>query len=118
MTNSAKQLGKRGEDLAQKYLFNKGYEILTTNYRYKHAEIDLIVKTKELLVFVEVKCRSNTDFGLPECAVDEKQENRIIKAAEHFLLNSDWENNIRFDIISIIFEQGSYQIEHFEDAFG
>lgn len=107
--------GNEGEDLAASFLQKKGYEIVIRNYRYKHAEIDLIVKQKELLVFVEVKTRSSSSFGEPEDFVDAKKATKIFEAAEHYMFESNWNGNIRFDIVSV--KTGfKTEVVHFEDA--
>jgi putative endonuclease len=108
-----KQTGGEGESAAADYLSNNGYEVLERNYRCGRAEIDLIVKKKNWLVFVEVKTRSSSDFGYPEEFVDKNQEQNILMAAEHYIYKIDWQENVRYDIISVL--QG--EIVHFEDAF-
>ncbi|MGL1887540.1 MAG: YraN family protein [Reichenbachiella sp.] len=114
MTESNQELGQKGEDQAVKYLIDKGYEIVCRNYRYKRAEIDIISKRDNCMVFVEVKLRSSKKFGHPEESVSNNQKNMIISAAEEFLLTIDWQQNIRFDIIAI---DGKDNITQFEDAF-
>ena len=108
--------GKRGEDLAVAFLQKKGYHILERNYRYKHSEVDIISRTANTLVFVEVKTRTNLDYGHPEEFVDDKQAEKIMQGADHYIVRKDWEGDIRFDIIAI--EMGNQpRIEHFLDAF-
>jgi putative endonuclease len=111
-----KAIGNRGEALALKYLSEKGYTLLVKNYRCKRAEIDLIVRNEETLVFVEVKARSSTGYGFPEEAVDEKKAAMIMEAADQYIYESAWEGAIRFDVISIVL-QPQISIRHFEDAF-
>ena len=111
-----KTTGDRGEALALEYLSNKGYTLLEKNYRYKKAEIDLIVCKEDLLVFVEVKARSSTGYGFPEEAVDEKKAAMIMEAADHYIYETGWDKPIRFDIVSILL-QPRVSIRHFEDAF-
>ena len=111
-----KAIGNRGEALAEKYLCEKGYILLAKNYRCKRAEIDLIVRNEETLVFVEVKARSSTGYGFPEEAVDEKKAAMIIEAADQYIHEAGWEKAIRFDIVSIILHP-RVSIRHFEDAF-
>lgn len=111
MTTSVK--GKTGEALAARYLQKQGYEILASNYRYKKAEIDLITRQGKLIVFVEVKLRTSLDYGLPEQAVTPQKQALILLAAENYLVENNLDNDIRFDIISIINDE----IDHFEDAF-
>ena len=101
------------EELARQ---SQGYEILAQNYRSGKSEIDLIVQKDKTLVFVEVKTRSRTDFGMPEDWVNEQQAEKIIEGAEDYIEDRKWEGDIRFDIISIIIKSVP-EIEHFEDAF-
>lgn len=108
--------GQRGEDLAARYLEEKGYRIVARNFRYRRAEIDMIVKKGLLLVFVEVKARSSDTFGHPEEFVDEKKATLIIEAAGHYIEETSWEGSIRFDIISVMLRP-QISIRHFEDAF-
>ena len=114
--NKNKELGQEGEQLAADYLKKSGWKILETNYRFRRSEIDLIASKKDLLIFVEVKTRSSTAYGLPEQFVDEKKADNIMKAANHYIREHDWKSNIRFDIISII-KKVRMELEHIEDAF-
>ena len=111
-----KELGQEGEQIAANYLQKKGWEIHELNYRYSRSEIDLIVSKIDLLVFVEVKTRTNLAFGLPEDFVDKKKAENIMKGAEHYIAEKNWKGNIRFDIISII-KKEIMEIKHIEDAF-
>jgi putative endonuclease len=113
---SHQKLGFKGEKIATGFLIKKGFTILQLNYRFKHSEIDIIAKKKDLLVFVEVKTRSGRQFGLPEEAVNHKKTSSIFKAAENFILHIGWEQNIRFDVISISINE-TLEITHIEDAF-
>ena len=110
------EIGAKGESLAAKYLMEKGYEILERNYRYKHAEIDIIAKKGQLVVFIEVKTRTKANFGFPEDSVDDKKAAKVIEGAEQYVLENDWRGDIRFDIVSIIMETDK-SVQHFEDAF-
>jgi putative endonuclease len=115
MTDKIKT-GNEGEQQAADYLQGKGYEILVRNYRFKHAEIDLIVKKGSFIVFVEVKTRSYSFYGEPEAFVDSKKSATVIGAAEQYTFENKYDGNIRFDIVSV--KTGSNpEIVHFEDAF-
>ena len=70
--------GKQGEDKAAEFLADKGYEIVVRNYRYRHAEIDIIAKKNKILAFVEVKTRTNLSYGMPEEFVDVTKRRLII----------------------------------------
>ncbi|MDF2156951.1 YraN family protein [Algoriphagus sp. CAU 1675] len=110
--------GRKAETLAAEWLQGKGYELIAQNYRYKHAEIDLILKHKGLLVFVEVKFRSGTGFGYAEEFVDYAKKKLLVKAADQYIYETDWHNDIRFDIVGVYKDRsGTINFRHFEDAF-
>lgn len=110
--------GKLAEELAKDWLMGRGYEFVEANYRYKHAEIDLIFKHKGLLVFVEVKFRSGTAYGYAEEFVDYTKRKLIVKAADQFIHENDWHNDIRFDIVGVYKDKnGNFHFKQFEDAF-
>ena len=113
-----KRTGTTGEDLATTYLITNGYRILDRNWRYSRAEVDIISKIDEILVFVEVKTRSYTWYGQPEEFVSPKQANLIARVANVYMerIGHEWE--IRFDIISVVLHpDGSHRIKHIKDAF-
>ena len=110
-------IGKKGEDLAANYLQQKGYRILSRNYRFKKSEVDIICEKNDLLVFVEVKTRSSLKYGLPEVFVSLNQQQAVIRAAEEFLVETSWKSDLRFDIISIFMKGEEAEIEHLKDAF-
>ncbi len=109
------ETGNKGENMAAEFLAKKGYEILTRNYRYKHAEIDLIVKRGNWLLFVEVKTRSSNAYGEPEEFVTDFKARKIFEAAEEYIFATDWQGHVRFDVVSIKLGEVA-EIEHFEDA--
>jgi len=109
--------GREAEDLAASYLIDKGYEIVARNYRYGHAEVDLIIRKGIFLVFVEVKSRKNVKFGMPEAAVSKLKVSLVKRAADFYVYKTNWHKQIRFDVISIIFRSDGFEIKHFEDAF-
>ena len=110
-----KATGNIGEVEAAEFLKQKGYEIVERNYRFKHSEIDLIVRINNLIVFVEVKTRTSIDFGEPEAFVDSKKAAKIFEGADHYVYENNWTGNIRFDIISVKLGKRK-ELVHFEDA--
>ena len=115
---SNKDFGNSGENLARQFLENKGYQILKTNWRFRHKEIDLICKIGKTLVIVEVKTRSDDYFQQPFEAVENQKQNNLIEAAEAFLENYSEFEEIRFDIVSIVLKKNTEPvIEHIEEAF-
>ena len=111
------ETGKLGEDKAVAYLEEKGYEILARNHRHRHAEIDIIAKKNKILTFVEVKTRTNISYGMPEEFVDATKRRLIMKAAEQYIFDQDWQGDIRFDVVSVVITQNTIKIQHIEDAF-
>lgn len=110
------KLGSQGEDWACQYLRGQGYEIACRNYRYGRAEIDIVARKEKLLIFVEVKTRTNLSHGEPEEAVTAGQVSRLRKAAEYYIYTTDWVHDVRFDVIAISLG-GERHLEHLRDAF-
>ena len=112
------EIGTKGELLAANFLKNKGYQILETNWRTGKKEIDIIAESSDSIVFVEVKTRSNFDFGFPEEAVTESKKKLLKFAAEDYFEQKQPQKNIRFDIISILQKgNNTAEIIHLIDAF-
>jgi putative endonuclease len=109
--------GKQGEEAAAEFLRTAGHQILALNYRYSRAEIDIISKEENVVVFTEVKTRKNESFGFPEEFVSKKKIKLVKEAAEEFMYQNHFECEIRFDVISITPVQGKLQIHHIKDAF-
>lgn len=112
------KLGQKGEEIALNYLENKGYSILEVNWRHRRAEVDLIAKDGEVLVFVEVKTRSTEMWGAPELFVSTRKEQLLSAALSVYMeqIGHTWE--VRFDIIAVIILEGGHtEIRHHKDAF-
>lgn len=111
-------LGSTGEKVAKNYLEKSGYEILEENWTHGKAEIDLIAYKDERLIFVEVKTRSSNSFGQPEDFVATAKQKQMEIAANEYIYLVDFKYEIRFDIISILFDnQNQHTLRHIEDAF-
>lgn len=112
-------LGRRGEDLAHRYLRSAGFTVVARNYRPSSgdAEVDIVARDGEILVFVEVKSRMSSDFGSPDRAIDHEKQKRILRAARSYTTRAgiEW-GEVRFDIISIVFTKPP-TIVHHQDAF-
>lgn len=100
------QIGRSGQDIARKFLLERGYEILAENYFTRSGEVDLIAKQNEQLVFAEVKTRLSEKYGLPEEAVTAEKKAKMLEAAWQYLaeknLNTD---NFRLDCLAVIIDQ-------------
>ena len=111
--------GKEGEQEAKKYLEQKGYKIIATNWRHRFnkAEIDIIATINEIVVIVEVKTRSYNSIEEPEDAVNYKKQQLLIKIADLYAQEKQVQEEIRFDIISVLKKGNQWEINHIEDAF-
>jgi putative endonuclease len=111
-------LGIKGEDLAVRFLRKKGYKILSRNYKTPLGEIDIIAEDGATLVFVEVKTRTDTSYGLPFEAVDRRKREKLRKVALYYLKNCLRKDApSRFDVLSIQAGNEKNEIEHIMDAF-
>lgn len=113
--SNKRDVGNYGEVLAVNYLKELGYEILKLNWRFRYWEVDIIAKDNGILVFVEVKSRSNTNYGNPADFVDYKKQQNLLKIASAYINRSRYEGEIRFDIVSVYLE--TKKIELIKDAF-
>lgn len=119
MTGRNQIIGQWGEAMAALYLEKQGCEILDRNVRTPYGELDLVVRQGEQIVFVEVKARRGTSFGMPEAAVDRRKQAHLLASAQHYLqsneaLPPDW----RVDVVAILGTPatGVDQIMWFENA--
>lgn len=109
--------GKIGENKAVEYLISKGYRILDRNYRTKIGEIDIIAMISGTLVFVEVKARTNINYGYPYEAVNWKKQNKILKSSFVYIKHKDFKDcQMRYDIVEV-YLGGKTKINHIENAF-
>jgi len=103
-----KASGRRGEDLAHRFLRKQGYTIVARNYRLASgdAEADLIARDGEDLVIVEVKTRATHEYGPPEQAVNPEKRRHLMRVAREYArkTNTPWEH-MRFDIVSIVLRE-------------
>lgn len=112
-----KEFGLKGESLTVNFLTRKKYKILAKNWHYKHKEIDIIAKTDDCLIVVEVKTRSSEGIETPNELVTRKKQRFIIEAAEAYIQQNNIECETRFDVVLIYYKNGNPEIEHIEDAF-
>jgi putative endonuclease len=113
------EVGKLGEKAAQKFLKKRGYRIRETGFRCRHGEIDIIAQQKDCLVFVEVRTKSNLEFGTPEESITQAKKEKLIASAltyttTHQSLPSLW----RIDVIAVELDDkgNTKRIELIENA--
>lgn len=109
-----REIGKQKEQQAVDFLEQKGYTIISRNFRTKFAEIDIVAKDKDSVVFVEVRSRAYDSLGRPEESVNKRKQEKLVKAASLFLAGYKGSyENIRFDVVAIVGDE----IIHIENAF-
>ena len=113
--------GAWGESVAAEFLRKKGYKLVSANYKCRFGEIDLIVKNRKFLVFVEVKLRKSDRFARAAEFVDDKKQERLRMTASLYLSVSPTKLQPRFDVIEIYAPLGIETVDpiicHLEDAF-
>lgn len=100
------QVGKRGEQIAAKYLRRHGYDILERNLHISHQEIDIIAINKHCIAFVEVKTRTGrpdrADYlSAPASAVTYKKQEHLLRAANAYLAKNSNGLQPRMDVIEV-----------------
>ncbi|HEX4348144.1 MAG TPA: YraN family protein [Vicinamibacterales bacterium] len=110
--------GKIGEDLACEELVRRGYEILARRYRQRGGEIDIVARDGLTLVFVEVKSRGGRAFGDGSEAVTPRKQRTIAALAlDYMARHKVHECPCRFDVVSVLLENGQTTVEVVRDAF-
>lgn len=112
MPSKRQQFGSWGEKIAAAMIKNHGYILLGRNVRTPYGEIDLVAQIGDTIVFIEVKTRSNDEYGMPEEAVNPRKREHMLHAAQHYmqeqsLCEGDW----RIDVIAIRGRQGQVDAE-------
>ena len=111
-------LGVRGEEIAVKYLIQKGYTILEMNWMIQHKELDIIALDGKELVAVEVKTRTEPILDDPRMSINRKKQRNMISAAHAYVRINRIPWDVRFDVIWIrVDRSGSTSVEHIQDAF-
>ncbi len=111
-------LGKQGEELAARWLEEKGYSLLHRNWHYKNLEIDIIATKGKFLYFIEVKTRNFSRFGHPEDSVTKKKFRKLKRAADEWLFQNPGHPWIQYHVLAITLYKGR-EPEYFliEDVF-
>ena len=98
------EIGRLGEVIAKRYLQNKGYRIVKQNYRTKYAEIDLIARSKDILVFIEVRTRKDEQLGTPEESINRYKIRKLIRNAQAYMARMSYAGKCRIDAICIVLD--------------
>lgn len=108
-----RRTGRKGENLAARYLKKQGYKILCRNWRNPFGEVDIIAARGDVVAFVEVKTRLGDRFGAPSEAVDRRRREKYVNAARCYFAGREMDCVVRFDII----ECDGKEVNHLENAF-
>ncbi len=115
--NNQQIYGKKSELLAKEYLEAKNYQFIEQNWRTKFGEIDLIMRDGETIVFVEVKARRGSSFGLAVEALTRDKQRKLVGLTQLYIQrNRLWNYDYRIDFISIQSEKNNISIEHVINA--
>lgn len=119
LADSRGRLGRRGEAAAEALLRRAGMRILERRFRVRCGEIDLIAEREGRIVFVEVKARRGTGYGIPAAAITKSKRERIARVALAYLQRRAWLGRpTRFDVVEVMAGPGEgLETRHIEDAF-
>ena len=110
--------GNRGEAAVARYLRQRGYTLLASQWRCRFGELDLVARDRQgTLCFVEVKLRGSGAIALPREFVDSRKQQRLRSAAELYLASGGLDVPVRLDVAEVYDEGGSLRIEYIENAF-
>lgn len=117
-TDNRQSLGETGEDLACTELGRRGYAILARRYRSRFGEIDIVARSSQTIVFVEVKTRAGDDFGGSAAAVTPWKQRRIAQMAVDYLSRNELHDQpCRFDVVTVDMKASGPEIVVYEHAF-
>ena len=110
--------GTRGEAAVARYLRQRGYTLLASQWRCRFGELDLVARDRQgTLCFVEVKLRGSSAIALPREFVDSRKQQRLRSAAEMYLSQQELDAPARFDVAEVYEENGQLRINYIENAF-
>ena len=115
-----REVGKIGEDCAKNYLKKLGWKILDTNYHYSRlAELDIVAKDGDTIVFVEVKTRSSKEFGGGIAAVNAHKRRNIIITSEIYMKETGFDGARRYDVAEVYIDENKKvsEINYIENGF-
>jgi putative endonuclease len=118
MSTARRQLGSEGERLAEDLLRRQRYTIVERNYRCRLGEIDLIALEGTVIVFIEVKARTQPGTGSPFEAVSARKQQQVARAAQHYLTTHRLHDRAaRFDVVGVWWENDGLRCELLRNAF-
>jgi putative endonuclease len=114
---NTREKGAEAEDVASNYLIEQGYTIIHRNWYSGHNEIDIVARKNGILAIVEVRSLHRNTFQEPYQSVNKNKQRTIINATNSYIRRFNINDEVRFDIISILYGKDGPEIEHMENAF-
>jgi len=112
-------LGKLGEEIVKDSLKKKGYELIEQNWKTKRAEIDLVMRKKGIMVFIEVRSRRGEQFGTPEDTINWKKRRKLFNNAKAYVAIKKYMGPYQIDAVCIVFSGNGIpiptRVSHYED---
>lgn len=93
------ETGRQAEQIAHDYLIAQGLTPIARNYRSRFGEIDLILRDRNTLVFVEVRLRSRADFGGAAESITAAKRSKLLATANQYLAQFPRPPACRFDVV-------------------
>ena len=110
--------GREAEELAARFLAERGIEVVARNHAVRGGEVDLVCRDGDVICFVEVRSRSSTAQGGPEETIDRRKARRVVIAAGDWAVrNGGLDRRFRFDVVAVTFVEAAPRIVHFPGAF-
>ena len=111
------EIGRLGEERVCAYLTERGYRILSRNFRIKGGEIDIIAENGDYIAFVEVKTRKRGSMVSGFEAVNRRKQGLVIRAAAEYLRRNPTILQPRFDTAQVTLDGESAEVDYLENAY-
>ncbi|MBL8961659.1 MAG: YraN family protein [Gemmatimonadetes bacterium] len=116
--NTPYELGKVGEQIAERWLRRRGWRVLHRRYRSGHRDIDLVAERDGVVTFVEVKTRRGASFGGPVAAVNWRKQRELARSAHTWVDRFGRRGEAyRFDVVGVLVDDAVVRVRHVENAF-
>ena len=118
MSADTQALGELGERIAERWLRDRGWQVIHRRFRSGHRDIDLVVAQSGLVAFVEVKARRGDLFGDPVGAVNWRKQKELGRSARVWISRHGRRDEAyRFDVVGVLLDKSNVRVRHVEGAF-
>ena len=111
------KLGKEGEEFALDYVKKMGYKVLHKNWRFGKKELDIVTTKNSMLIVFEIKTRFSNYWEEPIDAVQLRKQKNMVEAADAYVEEYDYDMEVQFDVIGLLYNGKGFELEHIPDAF-